>query len=96
MKKIAGLLKSAAVAGAITLSMLLSACTLGPDFTKPASPDTKSYTTGKQSNRITTTSSPSGAAQTLALGKDIQGQWWTLFRSPALNKLIEQAMKRKP
>ena len=53
--------------------MLFSGCTLGPDFTRPASPDTKSYTTGKQSNRITTTSSESGAAQTLALGKDIQG-----------------------
>ena len=82
---------------AFTLMMMLfSGCTLGPDFTKPASPDTKSYTTGKPSNRITTTSSESGAAQTLALGKDIRGQWWTLFRSPALTRLIEQAMKRNP
>ena len=47
--------------------MLFSGCTLGPDFTQPASPDTKSYTAGKPSNRITTTSSESGAAQTLAL-----------------------------
>lgn len=76
--------------------MLFSGCTLGPDFSRPASPDTKSYTTGKPSNRITTTSSESGAAQSLALGKDIQGQWWTLFHSPALTKLIEQAMKRNP
>lgn len=82
---------------AVTLiTMLFSGCTLGPDFTRPPSPDTKSYTTGKQSNRITTTSSKSGAAQSLALGKDIQGQWWTLFHSPALTKLIEQAMKRSP
>ena len=71
---------------AITITMLFSGCTLGPDFTRPPSPDTKSYTTGKPSNRITT----------LALGKDIQGQWWTLFRSPALTKLIEQALKRSP
>jgi len=81
---------------AITITMLFSGCTLGPDFTRPPSPDTKSYTTGKPSNRLTTTSSKSGAAQSLALGKDIQGQWWTLFRSPALTKLIEQALKHSP
>ena len=77
-------------------TLLFSGCTLGPDFTSPPSPDTKSYTTGKPSNRTTTTSSKSGAAQSLTLGKDIQGQWWTLFRSPALTKLIEQAMKHSP
>ena len=88
-------LRAPPVAGALMM-LLFSGCTLGPDFTRPASPDTQSYTPGKQSNRITTTSSESGAAQTLALGKDIQGQWWTLFRSPQLTKLIGQAMKRNP
>ncbi len=78
------------------IALLASGCMLGPDFTSPSSPDTKSYTTDKPSNLITTTSSESGAAQSLALGKDIQGQWWTLFRSPALTKLIEQAMKHNP
>jgi NodT family efflux transporter outer membrane factor (OMF) lipoprotein len=89
-------LRTTAIAGTTTVMMLFSGCTMGPDFSRPPSPDTKSYTTGKPSNRITTTSSESGAAQTLALGKDIQGQWWTLFRSPALTKLIEQALKRSP
>jgi len=88
--------RTTAIVCTIAITTLFSGCTLGPDFTRPASPDTKSYTTGKQSNRITTTSSASGAAQTLALGKDIQGQWWTLFRSPPLTALIEQAMKHSP
>ena len=78
------------------LSVLLSGCMLGPDFMSPSSPDTQSYTTDKPANRITTTSSTSEAAQSLALGKEIQGQWWTLFRSPPLTKLIEQAMKHNP
>jgi NodT family efflux transporter outer membrane factor (OMF) lipoprotein len=89
-------LRPAVITGAIILPMLLSGCMLGPDFTRPASPDTKSYKAGKPENRVVTTSSASGAAQSLALGKEIQGQWWTLFRSPALNKLLEQAMKRNP
>jgi len=89
-------LRIATIAGILAIAALFSGCTMGPDFTRPASPDTKTYTTGKQFNSITTTSSKSGAAQSLALGKDIQGQWWTLFRSPPLTKLIEQAMKRSP
>jgi NodT family efflux transporter outer membrane factor (OMF) lipoprotein len=107
MKKIACLLQltssidglniqTSTIAGAITILMLSSGCMLGPDFTPPPSPDTKSYTTGKPSNRILTTSSESGAAQLLTLEKDIQGQWWKLFRSPPLTKLIEQAMKHNP
>ena len=106
MKKIPGLLqltpsidklniRTTAIAGAL-MTMSFSGCMLGPDFTRPPSPETKSYTTDNQSKRITTTSSESGAAQSLALGKDIQGQWWTLFRSPPLAKLIEQAMKHSP
>lgn len=102
MKKIAGLsqltpsidkpnLRTTAIAGAL-MAALFSGCTLGPDFTRPESPDTKSYTVDKQSNRFTA----SGTAQSLALGKDIQGQWWTLFRSPPLTALIGQAMKRSP
>jgi NodT family efflux transporter outer membrane factor (OMF) lipoprotein len=108
MKKITSLLRSTssidklnmrkttAIAGTVIITTLFSGCMLGPDFTSPPSPDTKSYTSGKQLNRITTTSSKSGAAQSLVLGKDIQGQWWTLFRSPPLTKLIEQAMKHNP
>jgi NodT family efflux transporter outer membrane factor (OMF) lipoprotein len=78
------------------IPLLMSGCMLGPDFTSPPSPDTKSYTTDKPVERITTSSSVSCAAQSLSLGKDIQGQWWTLFHSTPLNKLIEQAMKHNP
>ena len=78
------------------IPLLISGCMMGPNFTSPTSPDTKSYTTDKPSNRITTSSSVSEGAQSLVLGKDIQGQWWTLFRSPPLTKLLEQAMKHNP
>jgi NodT family efflux transporter outer membrane factor (OMF) lipoprotein len=37
-----------------------------------------------------------GAPQTLRPGADIPGQWWTLFHSPQLNRLIEQALKANP
>ncbi|HTC37512.1 MAG TPA: TolC family protein, partial [Steroidobacteraceae bacterium] len=35
-------------------------------------------------------------AQHFVQGLDIQGQWWTLFQSPALNALIERALANSP
>ncbi|MCX7098213.1 MAG: efflux transporter outer membrane subunit [Methylococcales bacterium] len=75
---------------------VISGCALGPDFTEPASPDVKGYTDSKQAKQFTTVATASGAAQSIVLGKDIQGQWWTLFRSPALNQLIAKALQRSP
>ena len=37
-----------------------------------------------------------GETQHFVQGLDIPGQWWTLFRSPALNALVEQAIKANP
>ncbi|MGZ8184472.1 MAG: efflux transporter outer membrane subunit [Methylobacter sp.] len=78
------LLHTAIIAGAV----LFSGCTLGPDFTRPASPDVKNYTSKEETDRST--------AKTLAFGKDIPGLWWTLFRSPELTALIDQAIKHNP
>ncbi|MDD5577778.1 MAG: efflux transporter outer membrane subunit [Methylobacter sp.] len=77
-------------------TILFSGCTLGPDFTRPSSPDVKNYTPEGQAERIVSTSSSTREAQFLFQGKDIPGQWWTLFRSPSLTQLIRQAMKHSP
>ncbi|MGC2644765.1 MAG: TolC family protein, partial [Candidatus Sulfotelmatobacter sp.] len=47
----------------------------------------------------TTSSSPKvagGEAQTFAQGRDIPGDWWTLFHSKPLNDLIERSLKNNP
>jgi NodT family efflux transporter outer membrane factor (OMF) lipoprotein len=78
------------------LTILISGCTLGPDFIRPKSPEVKHYLSGKPSATITKSPSELIANQSLAMGKDIEGQWWALFRSPALTKLIEKAIKHNP
>jgi len=90
------IMRTLAITGAITVTMLNSGCMLGPDFKRPASPDVKSYTTKAQSDSIASTSSATGTTQSLALEKDIPGLWWTLFRSPELTKLIERSIARNP
>ncbi len=37
-----------------------------------------------------------GTAQNFNPGADIAGDWWTLFKSPELNSLIENALQRNP
>jgi NodT family efflux transporter outer membrane factor (OMF) lipoprotein len=42
------------------------------------------------------TDGPAGAAQRSVTGMDIPGQWWTLFHSDQLNRLIEQTLRVNP
>lgn len=75
---------------AVGFAVLLSACTVGPNYKPPAAPAEHGYT----KNGIPAMSSVNGAgtAQHFALGRKISGEWWKLFRSPALDKVINQAV----
>jgi len=79
------------------LALLISVgCAVGPNYKRPAAPNVPSYT---PSPSATTSSSPNvtgGEAQTFAQGRDIPGDWWTLFHSKPLNDLIERSLKNNP
>jgi len=75
---------------------LLSACAVGPTFKRPAPPTATSYGSAPLQGRITGDGGAADAPQQLAPGMDIPAQWWTLFQSPALNGLVEQALKGNP
>jgi len=85
------LLASAAAAG-------LAGCTvLGPDFLRPAPPPVTGYTTAPLPPATVSADTPiAGDAQRFLQDTDVPGQWWTLFRSPLLNDLVEQALKNNP
>jgi NodT family efflux transporter outer membrane factor (OMF) lipoprotein len=80
-----------------TLAFLLTGgCAVGPNYKRPAAPDVTSYT---PSPPATTSSSPNvagGEAQAFVPGRDIPGDWWTLFHSKPLNDLIEHSLKNNP
>ena len=69
--------------GAALLTVMLGGCTVGPNFAGPAAPSTTRYL-------------PSGekapSAQAVTLGHDVAADWWGLFRSPALDTLVRQAI----
>lgn len=76
--------------------MLLAGCTVGPDFERPPAPDVSGYAPEPLEAQTVSASIAGGEVQRFVEGQDIPGQWWTLFRSPALNNLIEEAFKANP
>jgi len=76
---------------------LLAACAVGPDFQRPAAPQIAGYT-GEPALPAQTAGSQveHGDAQEFQVGSALQRQWWTLFRSEPLDRLIEQALKDSP
>lgn len=77
-------------------ALTLAGCAVGQDFKKPAPPDVKGYTAEPPATTEATPGVAGGAAQTFAAGGDIAADWWTLFRSKALNELIAQAIANSP
>ncbi len=72
-------------------ALALAGCAVGPDFVAPASPPAGGYT----AERLGATSGAAtqgGASQRFDANMDIPGEWWRLFHSKALNRLIETAL----
>jgi NodT family efflux transporter outer membrane factor (OMF) lipoprotein len=82
--------------GALAAVLLVTGCAVGPDFVRPEPPQTESYTA--EPVPATTNAAPvaAGEAQHFLAGDEIPAQWWTLFHSPALNALVEEALKANP
>lgn len=68
--------------GAMSFLVFLSACTVGPDFQTPAASQSQHYDQQAEQR----------LAQNIAIGKKINGDWWTAFRSPKLDALVRRAI----
>ncbi|HUI14342.1 MAG TPA: efflux transporter outer membrane subunit [Xanthobacteraceae bacterium] len=82
------------IAVSLVSAVLLTRCAVGPDFAPPPAPPVNGYTPDPL--RITSAATAGGTAQHFVTDLDLPGQWWTLFRSKALNSLIEQALAANP
>jgi NodT family efflux transporter outer membrane factor (OMF) lipoprotein len=81
---------------AMLFCVFLTACAVGPDFKKPDAPKINSYTEKPVSNELATAPSIGGSKQNIQPGGEIPAEWWALYRSPELDVLIKQALKRNP
>jgi len=94
-------LRTAGVAAVLAaLPGLLGGCMVGPDFVPPTEPPVTRYTREPLANPTATdtvTTRQGGSAdQNFIAGADVPGQWWTLFHSGPLNRLVEEALANNP
>jgi NodT family efflux transporter outer membrane factor (OMF) lipoprotein len=76
--------------------LVIAGCAAGPDYVRPTAPTATGYSSAALPTQTSSAPVQGGAAQQFVAGQDIPAQWWTLFRSPALNALIEHALKNNP
>src|SRR5262245_39448158 len=74
-------------------AMLMSGCAVGPDFERPEAPPVSGYTVGRLP---ASTVAADGQTQRFYKGRDIPGEWWSLFRSKALQALVEEGLRNNP
>jgi NodT family efflux transporter outer membrane factor (OMF) lipoprotein len=73
-----------------------SGCAVGPDFKLPRLPSISSYTSAPVPLETASAPVPGGAAQRFLADVDLPRDWWTLFKSEPLNRLIGDALKASP
>ncbi|MDD4616666.1 MAG: efflux transporter outer membrane subunit [Alphaproteobacteria bacterium] len=71
-------------------ALVLAGCAVGPDFTPPAAPEASAYDSDPVPPKT------ADGAQQFIPAQDIPAEWWKLFHSQSLNRLIEQAVKDNP
>ena len=86
-------LRSLAIAGA---AAFLAACAVGPDYRAPDAPSASSYTESPQPAQTESAPVRGGEAQRFEPGAEISAEWWKLFGSPALDKLMQTALAGHP
>src|SRR5580692_107302 len=65
-------------------------CAVGPDFARPAPPAASRYT--RDPLHAEEDASKSDTVQHIALGREIEGNWWTLFHSAAIDQIVAEAL----
>ena len=79
------------------LGMTVAGCTVGPDFKAPDPPLVSRYTSpGETSQQKRVADHGEPAVQTIAVGEKLSADWWKLFRSRDLNRVVEEAIGGSP
>jgi NodT family efflux transporter outer membrane factor (OMF) lipoprotein len=74
----------------------LCGCAVGPNFVAPEAPEKAGYSAGKAPSVTLAAPVAGGASQRLAAGRDVPGEWWTLFRSKQISALVAEAVQNHP
>jgi NodT family efflux transporter outer membrane factor (OMF) lipoprotein len=79
-------------AGCVVAAIVVSGCAVGPDFEPPPPPEIPRYTDSQLPSATVSSETKGGEAQHFSSGRDLPGEWWTLFHSRHLNRFVERAI----
>jgi NodT family efflux transporter outer membrane factor (OMF) lipoprotein len=68
----------------------LAGCKLGPNFSRPDVPQDARFT--EQAATPAASAAAAGPRQEILYGHEMDGDWWTIFKSPALNQVVGDAV----
>ncbi len=74
--------------GSAAILVSLAGCAVGPVYHKPPPPTITRY--------VTAETPPAQGAQPFEYGQTATGDWWRMFQSTRLNRLVTQALARNP
>jgi NodT family efflux transporter outer membrane factor (OMF) lipoprotein len=72
---------------------LVVGCAVGPNYHRPQTPPSEGYA---PTPLPAATEEAEGVTQSFSVGRDISADWWRLFKSPALDALIESSFRANP
>ena len=81
---------------AATCSLALSACALSPPYHAPSAPAVQRYTAAAPLARTAAAPGAGGMAQGFAYGQAAPAQWWQLYDSAELDRLVARAFRQSP
>jgi NodT family efflux transporter outer membrane factor (OMF) lipoprotein len=79
------------------MAAMAAGCAVGPDFHEPAAPAADAYTEKPlPPATVAVPGTVGGSAQRFDAGRDIPAEWWALFKSDPLDRLIRAAIADSP
>jgi NodT family efflux transporter outer membrane factor (OMF) lipoprotein len=88
--------RAARMVATVTAAALAAACAVGPNYKRPTPPPDPGYGTAPSTGATQSADAAGGNAQRFVEGMDIPSEWWALYKSDKLDRLIEQALKGNP
>jgi len=80
----------------VSVAAFVASCAVGPHYHRPEAPPDAGYAPAPLPETSASAPVHGGEAQRLVNGRDIPFEWWELFKSPALDALVERAFRANP
>lgn len=80
----------------LLFAAILAGCAVGPNYRAPESPSTGAHTNEPPPPPTVSAPGNAGVAQHFDATNDIPAQWWVLFQSPQLDRMVRESLNHSP